>query len=276
MKKKKTLLLTNDDGFLSPGLRQLQELLARNYNVYVVAPDGERSAISMSLTLNRPLRIHQLGPQEFAIDGTPVDCINIALDKLLPHPPDFVISGMNLGENLSEDVYFSGTVGGAFAAHLYGVPSMAVSLLPGTKKQHPDEPVPTGYNSSASHIYDFVSGALITQEIIEILFANPALLQLGVVFNVNIPYNHSHQIIIASQGLKHYVPDVIENTDPRGRKYFWFGQGNPLSHGEEGSDIDAVKNGHIALTALKYDLNAPKEMELIRQVFSKKKPGPVD
>lgn len=261
----KTILLTNDDGFLSPGLRHLRDVLSGSYDVYIVAPDGERSAVSMSLTLNRPLRIHQIGNHEYEIDGTPVDCVNIALDKILPHRPDLVVSGMNMGENLSEDVFFSGTVGGAFAAHLYGVPALAVSLIPGVIEDPDHEP--SGYNYSSGTVYDFEGGAKITARVVEKLLGSRDLMEMGVVFNMNIPHENSGEIMITSQGLKQYKPDVIENTDPRGRKYFWFGTGDPNSIGPEGSDIDAVKKGFISLTALKYDLNTRKESDILTDAF---------
>ena len=108
-----------------------RSVLEKKYHVWVVAPDREKSAISMALTLNHPLRINQVEENVFAVNGTTSDCVNIALQKILPQKPDFVVSGMNLGENLSEDVFFSGTVGGAFSGHLYGIPSLAVSLIAG-------------------------------------------------------------------------------------------------------------------------------------------------
>ena len=131
----KTILLTNDDGFYSKGILFLKSVLAKKYRVFVIAPDRERSAVSMSLTLHQPLRINRIEEGVFAVNGTTSDCVNIALQKILPHPPDFVVSGMNLGENLSEDIFFSGTVGGAFSGFLYGIPSLAVSLVgnPGTE-----------------------------------------------------------------------------------------------------------------------------------------------
>ena len=135
----KTILLTNDDGFYSQGLTALQTELEKHHQVWVVAPDREMSAISMALTLNRPLRVQQINDNVFAVNGTTSDCVNIAMQKILPHPPDFVVSGMNLGENLSEDVFFSGTVGGAFSGHLYGIPSLAISLIADVGLSHPQE-----------------------------------------------------------------------------------------------------------------------------------------
>ncbi len=113
------------------GIIALKTELEKKYRVWVVAPDREKSAISMALTLNHPLRISQVEENVYAVNGTTADCVNIALQKILPVRPDFVVSGMNLGENLSEDIFFSGTVGGAFSGYLYGIPSLAVSLLAG-------------------------------------------------------------------------------------------------------------------------------------------------
>ena len=129
------LLLTNDDGFFSPGIQKLKDILSDKYDLYIVAPDTEKSAISMALTLNSPLRVTKIAERVFAVNGTPADCVNLAVQKIMPAPPDFIISGMNLGENLSDDVYFSGTVGGAFSGYLYNIPSMAVSLLSEPQKR---------------------------------------------------------------------------------------------------------------------------------------------
>jgi 5'-nucleotidase len=245
-----TILLTNDDGYLSEGIQQLKRFLSKDYDVYVVAPDRERSAISMSLTINHPLRLSRMGEKEFVIDGTPADCVNIALQKIMPHWPDFLISGMNEGENLCEDVFFSGTVAGAFTGHLYGIPSMAVSLITDPPGGQP---------------LDFEEGARITARILEQLLT---LKNTSVVYNMNIPPNHNSQLEITTIGLKQYQPSIVERTDPRNRKYFWIGTGHPTLNGDKGSDLAAVKKGNISLSVLQYDLNSPEEFKKLHEVFN--------
>jgi len=244
----KTLLLTNDDGYLSEGLQRLKDYLSSRYDVYMAAPDRERSAISMSLTINHPLRLNRISEKEFIVDGTPSDCINIALQKLMPSPPDFIISGMNEGENLCEDVFFSGTVAGAFIGHMYGIPSMAVSLIKGKKER----------------AFNFEEGARVTRDVLGKLLP---LNNIDIVYNLNIPAHHNGKIAVTSMGLKRYKPSIVERIDPRGRDYYWIGTGNPMSDGEEGTDLLAIKNGNIVLSVLKYDLNDRKEMKKLSEIL---------
>ena len=247
----KTILLTNDDGYFSEGIVFLKEFLSKKYNVFVVAPDRERSAISMALTLNRPLRLTQIESEIFSVNGTPADCVNLAVQKVMPIRPDFIISGMNLGENLSEDIFFSGTVGGAFSGYLYNIPSMAVSLISDKK-------------SYSKGSFDFKRGAEVTEKILERLlgFGNSK-----VVYNVNIPFNNNEKIIVTSTGFKRYNPDIIEDIDPRGQKYYWIGTGNPTYGGGEGSDVWAIQNGYISLSVLKFDLNSLDDVEKLSNAF---------
>lgn len=244
----KTILLTNDDGVYSEGILRLKDYLEKTYTVYIVAPDRERSAISMALTLNHPLRIERLKERIFSTDGTPADCINVAIQKILPRRPDFIISGMNFGENLSEDIFFSGTVGAAFAGYLYGIPSMAISLIPERFQTHPG-------NDQLQH------GVEITQKILaKLLFAK----KIPVVFNVNIPVRNNGKILLTSLGNKRYKPEIIEKKDPRGKMYYWIGTGDPVYLGNKGTDIWAVRNGYISLSAIYYHLNRndiPEELE---------------
>lgn len=247
----KTVLLTNDDGFFSPGITRLRERLAADYEVYVVAPDSERSAISMALTLNRPLRVNQMADRVYAINGTPSDCINLALQKILPRRPDFVVSGMNVGENLSEDVFFSGTVAGAFSGFLYGVPALAVSLV-------------GRVGDFSGQAFNFENGAAIVADVLRRLLAGS---RAEVVYNLNIPSPNNGQLRVTRLGSKRYKPDIVERTDPRGRLYYWIGTGAPDYDDNHGSDIWAVKNGFISLSALRYDLNAVDERERLASLF---------
>lgn len=247
----KTILLTNDDGYFSEGLLALKGELSSHYKVYVVAPDSEKSAVSMALTLNRPLRISEVGEMVFSVNGTPSDCVNIAIRKILPQRPDFVISGMNMGENLSEDIFFSGTVGGAFSGYLYDIPSVAVSLISHDRQ----------YGNGR---YDFSNGARLTRRIIEKL---ETVRDLKGVFNVNIPFENNGTIQFTSLGLKRYKPDIVENVDPRGQKYYWIGTGDPTYHGDEGTDVWAIQNGYISLSKLNYDLNPACMDDVLKGIF---------
>lgn len=248
----KTILLTNDDGFYSPGLTALKTELEKQYEVWVVAPDREMSAISMALTLNRPLRVQQIAGNVFAVNGTTSDCVNIAMQKILPQPPAAVVSGMNLGENLSEDVFFSGTVGGAFSGHLYGVPSLAISLIAGP-----------GHPPLQEMQFDL--GARISARILDRLQAS---LHGKVVCNLNIPFPNRGEISFTRLGSKHYTPDIVERIDPRGKPYYWIGTGAPSYVGSEGSDVWAVQNGFISLSIIQYDLNAREELRRLAAAFS--------
>lgn len=247
----KTILLTNDDGFYSKGICALKTELEKKYRVWVVAPDREKSAISMALTLNHPLRINQVEENVFAVNGTTADCVNIALQKILPARPDFIVSGMNLGENLSEDIFFSGTVGGAFSGYLYGIPSLAVSLIAGLGQYQKQE-------------FAFVPGAEITSKALQMLMT---LSHNGVIYNLNIPFPNRGEIAVTTLGNKRYTPDIIERTDPRGGKYYWIGTGTPAYADRQGTDVWAVKNGYISLSVIKYDLNSPEDHTRLTQAF---------
>ncbi len=248
----KTILLTNDDGFYSQGLTALQAELEKQHQVWVVAPDREMSAISMALTLNQPLRVKQIAEKVFAVNGTTSDCVNIAMQKILPQPPDFVVSGMNLGENLSEDVFFSGTVGGAFSGHLYGIPSLAISLVAG-----PGPHQPQGFPCDA--------GARVASRILDRLLSAS---HGRVVYNVNIPFPNRNEVALTRLGSKRYTPDIVERIDPRGRAYYWIGAGTPSYAGSEGSDVWAVQNGFVSLSIIRYDLNSREELQRLAAAFS--------
>lgn len=231
-------LLTNDDGFLSPGLEALAASLKELGEIYVVAPDKEKSATSLSLSLHRPLRIQTIHSHMYAVDGTPVDCIYLALKRLLPRPPDLVISGINHGPNLGrQDVAYSGTVAAALQAAFLGLRSMAISLLP-----------------DCNNHYFFIEAAAVMKKIIAHFLDHP--FPAGLALNFNLPPPPFKGIKIVPLGEKKYNPEIIENTDPRGRKYYWIGSGHPEIGPEKGSDIEAVNQGFITLTPLKVNFTA--------------------
>ena len=249
---KKTILLTNDDGYLAQGIRHLKALFSSEYHVYIVAPDRERSAVSMGITINSPLRINRINEREFTIDGTPTDCINVALQQVIPQPPDFIVSGMNMGENLAEDVFYSGTVAAAYAGYLFNIPSLAVSLV-GDKTQSDDD-----------KRYNFEQGAAITADTLEKLML---LEKSDVVYNLNIPNPCSGKTVLTSLGKKQYQTSIEERIDPRGGSYYWLGTGSPNTDGSPGTDLRAIKNGDVSLSTLKYDLNCPQELQKLNEIF---------
>jgi 5'-nucleotidase len=248
---KKTILLTNDDGLFSPGLTALADRLRAQYQVFVVAPDRERSAVSMALTLHQPLRAKKHDDATWSVDGTPSDCVNLAIRQLLPAPPDWVISGMNLGENLSEDIFYSGTVAASFTAYLYGIRTLAVSLVSeGQSYEHPRFDIPAGVRVTESVFARLVDGG-----------------RGGIIYNLNIPFQPIEGIWVTRIGHKRYIPDVEKRTDPRGREYYWMGTGNPQYRDEPGTDVAAVRRGASSLTPFAFTLNSEAELAPLKELF---------
>lgn len=230
------VLLTNDDGYFSPALAALATRLRPVCDVRIVAPDRERSANSLSLTLRRPLRLFKVRPGVFAVDGTPADCIYLALKNLLPRRPDLILSGMNLGPNLGEqDISYSGTVAAAIQGTFLGIPSVAVSLIP-----------------DAVGSFDLGGAAAFVAAVARRLLAKR--LPPGTTLNINIPPPPVRGVRITGLGQKRYEPEVIEKKDPRGRLYYWIGTSDPEGSGDAKSDIRAVAEGFISVTPLHTDL----------------------
>ncbi|MGQ9618546.1 MAG: 5'/3'-nucleotidase SurE [Candidatus Aminicenantia bacterium] len=240
----KKILLTNDDGFHSEGLAALEKSLKELGEVIVVAPDKERSAVSFSLTLHRPLRVTQLRENFFIVDGTPADCVNITLKDLINEMPQLVVSGINLGPNLGDDTIFSGTVSAAIQAMLFDIPSFAISAI-----------------SKDGNFYLEDSAKIAT------LIAKWVMekgLPKGVVLSVNVPPPPVRGVKITELGRKRYFPDVIEMVDPRGRKYFWIGNGNPVLEGSENTDVWAIKENFVSITPIHIDLTARAYLKKLR------------
>jgi 5'-nucleotidase len=253
MKKKRLILLTNDDGYFSEGLGALTRALEPLAEVYIVAPDREKSATSLSLTLRRPLRVQKMKARVYAVDGTPVDCIYLALKKLLPRKPDLVIAGINHGPNLGQqDVSYSGTVAGAIQGTYLQVPSLAVS-----------------HSARQNGRFDFKAVAAITSRLARQLLKSG--LPQGVTLNINFPPPPFKGIKLTCLGEKRYNPKIIEDDDPRGRTYYWIGTGKPKPIALEGSDLLAVREGYISVTPLHTDLTDFKALETpaFKTLFSK-------
>ncbi len=232
------ILLTNDDGFFSAGLEALSACLQATAEIYVVAPDREKSATSLSLTLHRPLRVQQVKPKVYAVDGTPADCVYLAVQKILPSPPHLVISGINRGPNLGrQDVAYSGTVAAALQAAFLGLRSLAISLLP-----------------SPQGDFFFPEAAALICPVIKYFIENP--FPQGLALNINIPSPPVKGVRITSLGEKHYRPPIVENIDPRGKAYYWIGSGNPRETAGKDTDIEAIKEGYLSMTPLRVDFTA--------------------
>jgi 5'-nucleotidase len=230
------VLVTNDDGILSPGITVLRKALAREFETVTAAPDRERSAVSHALTLNRPLRVQESDPDTFAIDGTPTDCVMLSIMGLLERKPDLVVSGINMGPNLGDDVIYSGTVAGAAEAAILGVPSMAISYV---------EPETADHERGAAIALD-VARAIISHGL-------PA----GVYLNVNIPPGDGvPNYEVTSLGRRSYREVIVKKVDPRGRPYYWISGQPEAWRGEETCDFAAVDRGSISVTPLHLDMTA--------------------
>lgn len=243
-----SILLSNDDGISSEGLTILQEVLASLDEVWVVAPDRDQSAVSHSLTLQRPLRIDQVGPRAFAVDGTPTDCVNLAINGILRERPRLVISGINRGANMGDDITYSGTVSAAMEGTLLGIPAIAISLV---AREH----------------FDFGPAAAFTGRLAATVLHDR--LPADTLLNVNVPGLPSEQIkgfALTRQGKRRYGDAIVEKMDPRGRKYYWIG-GDQLEFVDaEGTDFSAVQRGLISITPLHLDLTNYASLAQLRQL----------
>jgi 5'-nucleotidase len=227
------ILVTNDDGVHAQGLGALAEALQPLGEVYVVAPDREQSAVGHALTLHRPLRVDRLGERRFAVNGTPSDCVNLGVLGLLPEPPVLVVSGINHGSNLGDDVTYSGTVSAAMEGTLLGVPSMALSQAEGDA---------AGFEA-AGHVGRLVAARVLVEGL-------PAKTLL----NVNVPRGEMRGVRLTRLGHRVYREKVVQEVDPRGRPYFWIGAGPPEWQQDEASDIAAIHSGFASVTPLHLDL----------------------
>ena len=239
------ILVTNDDGIRSLGLRALAAALRELGQVVVVAPDRNRSAIGHALTLEQPLRADEIKPDVFSVDGTPTDCVNLGIHGLLPQRPDLVVSGINCGSNLGDDITYSGTVCAAMEATLMGLPSFAVSL--DTDHFTPDD------LSRAATFSKNLAKKIINQGLPKETF-----------LNVNIPSGSCSGARLTRQGKRHYGESVVSKYDPRGRKYYWIGGSEVGFEDISGSDCNALQQGLVSITPLHTNMTNEKtyaEME---------------
>ncbi len=236
------ILACNDDGIQSEGLSSLVEALEPLDSVIVVAPDRERSAVSHALTLERPLRADEVRPGWISVDGTPTDCVNLAVNGLLETRPWLVVSGINRGANLGDDITYSGTVSAAMEAVLLGIPAVAFSQV---------GKVAFRYQCAAS----FAAGL--------VRCLQESLLPPDTLLNVNVPDVEARGFAVTRQGKRRYADAVVEKTDPRGRKYYWIGGEEAGFEEESGTDFAAIHSGLISVTPLHLDFTNYESMAAI-------------
>jgi 5'-nucleotidase len=230
------ILITNDDGIFAPALRRLKDELAPIGRVVIVAPDRDQSATSHSLTLHRPFRIHRHDEDVYSVDGTPTDCVVTAYYGLLDRAPDMVLSGINHGPNMGEDVFYSGTVAAAIEGTIQGAPSIAASLV-------------------TRELTDFAEPARFVARLTRRVLDHG--LERGQLLNVNLPHRPRDEIRgvkITRLGSRAYRDTLVKKVDPRGRDYYWIGGEDPVWEPRDGTDFFAVQEGFISVTPLRLDL----------------------
>lgn len=252
------ILVANDDGIDAPGIKVLESVAhALSRDVWVVAPQEEQSAAGHSLTLSRPLRIREITDRRFAVDGTPTDCVMLAVNHLLrDHPPDLVLSGVNRGGNVGEDVTYSGTVAAAMEATLLGVPAIALSqdVMPGEKPH---------WETAELHAADVIRRLV------------GAGWPSGVLINVNfpaVPPDAVSRVIVSRQGRRKTGNHLVAGTDPRGRPYYWIAGLRPEDEALTGTDLAALNHRGIALTPIQMDMTHAPTIRTLAGVLAHSAP----
>jgi 5'-nucleotidase len=226
------ILLTNDDGIAAPGLRALEEAMQSLGEVWVAAPASEQSATSRAITLRRPLRYEASGPRRYAVHGTPADTVMMAIHQILDFRPDLLVSGINQGPNLGENIFYSGTVAAAAEAVKYGIPAIAMSV-----------------DSRANA--DFSEAAAFAPKLAAQVLRRG--LPAGVALNVNVPCPWSKGIEVTRQSQKISRNLMVEVFDPYERPYYWMHEEVPVDEAEPGTDYAAIRDGKISITPLRFD-----------------------
>ncbi|MDX3773957.1 5'/3'-nucleotidase SurE [Chromatiaceae bacterium AAb-1] len=240
------ILLSNDDGVYAKGIQVLQQALTQIADVTTVGPDRNCSGASNSLTLLNPLRVQELENGFLSVNGTPTDCVHLAISQLLDFTPDLVVAGINHGANLGDDVLYSGTVAAATEGRHLGLPAIAVSLA-GRDEQY------------------FATAAYVTVKVIEKLKSHP--LPADQILNINVPAVSIDQlkgILVTRLGRRHKAETMASAEDPWGRKIYWYGSLGPELDAGDGTDFFAVANGYASVTPLHVDMSAYKSMDTLR------------
>ena len=242
----KTILVTNDDGVRSEGIKALAEALTHLGEVTVVAPMQEASAIGHALTLRQPLRIETIAPRIFGIDGTPTDCVNLAISHVLKTKPDLIVSGINNGWNLGDDVTYSGTVSGALEGALLGIPSIAVST------------------QNRRNQFEFGPSAKAAATVAELVLERG--IPKFIFLNINVPYGPNKGFRVTVQAKRNHVTVVDERIDPRNRAYYWIEEGQNEWEPHDRSDYQAVRDGYISITPLQPDMTAHDALKYLEDL----------
>lgn len=251
------ILLSNDDGYLAPGIQTLFDALINHTSVddlVLIAPDRNRSAASNSLTLLDPLRITQHQPKIYSVNGTPTDCVHLGINGALSYRADMVVSGINSGANMGDDVLYSGTVAAATEGRFLGKPSIAVSLC---GEQH------------------FASAAKIVANLLEDLHTQD--LDQNTIININVPdlpFEQIKGVKVTRLGKRHASEPVVKGVDPRGGKMYWIGPAGSAADAGEGTDFHAVESGYVSVTPLQIDLTHHAMLNTMHQWIDKKWPNP--
>lgn len=241
------ILLSNDDGYFAPGLAALDAALAGLGDVVVVAPEQNRSGASNSLTLDRPLMLKQAANGFHFVNGTPTDCVHLAVTGMLDTLPDIIVSGVNNGANMGDDTIYSGTVAAATEGYLLGIPSIAISL--------------TSFEGR-----NFAAAGQIARELVERYMANPV--NQPVLLNVNvpdIPYAELKGIEVTRLGRRHKAEPVVKMVSPRNETMYWIGAAGAAADAGPGTDFNAVERGFVSITPLQVDLTHAAQLPVIRQ-----------
>jgi 5'-nucleotidase len=239
------ILLSNDDGYFAPGLAALAAALRELADITVVAPERDRSGASNSLTLDRPLLLRQAPSGFYYVNGTPTDCVHLAVTGMLDHLPDMVISGINHGANMGDDTIYSGTVAAATEGYLLGIPSIAVSL--------------------ASHNAQyFDTAARVVADLVRRIQAQPPAEPM--LLNVNVPdcaWDELDGLSVTRLGKRHKAESVVKTTNPRGQTVYWVGAAGAAADAGEGTDFFAVAQGRVSITPLQMDLTRYNQMDSV-------------
>ena len=243
------ILVTNDDGVRSQGIIALFTAMKELGDAYIVAPDSERSAVSHALTMHRPLKAEELAERIYAVNGTPTDCVAIGVNKILPERPALIVSGINKGGNVGDDITYSGTVSAAIEGTIMGIPSFAVSIA-GEKNFH------------------FDAAACYSIEIAKYVLEKS--LPYDTLLNVNLPNvkkENIHGVKFTRQGKRIYDNAIQETYDPKGEKHFWIGGGTPYWERGEDTDIKAVQKGYVYITPIHLDLTNYSALEFLKKTL---------
>jgi len=243
------ILVSNDDGVQAPGLSSLTKALRTIGDVVVIAPDRNRSGASNSLTLQNPIRVRQLENGDYSVDGTPTDCVHLAITGLLDRQPDIVVAGVNAGGNLGDDVMYSGTVAAATEGRFLGLPAIAVSLV-----------------SEDNQFRNFNTGAEVAKSLVQRLADEP--LAANTILNVNvpdIPYEKLNGLEVTRLGTRHGAEPTIKTLDPRGQTIYWVGPPGAEADSGMGTDFYAIKGGKASITPMQLDLTNYKSFEQLAQ-----------